>query len=202
MNGPRLLAAISVALAIMCAAIALTVEPPAAAVVRWTARTSLTLFALTYVARPATQLWPAPWSRGLLARRKWLGLGFAVSHAFHLAAILALGWPDLGAFFSHRPPNPLGVASFAALAAMTITSFDRVRKAMSRRWWRGLHLTGLHLAWIVFVGTYARRVSGGEPIWVIPIVPLVALAAGRAAAWWRQRQRRAPRVPAARRADA
>ena len=193
MTGPRLLAAISLAIAVMGAAIALSVEPPAAAVVRWTARTSLTLFALVYVARPAAQLWPSPTTRGLLARRKWLGLGFASSQAFHLGAILALGWPDLAGFFSQRPPNPLGVASFVAVAAMTVTSVERVRKAMARRWWRALHLTGLHVAWVVFVGTYARRV-GADPRWAIPLGLLAALAAVRTAAWWRQRRRRLSRV--------
>lgn len=193
MNGPRLLAGIATAIAAMVALIVATVDPAAPAVVRWTARTSLALFALVYVARPATQLWPNPLTRGLLARRKWLGLGFATSHAFHLAGIIALGWPDVAGFFARRPPNPLGVLSFALIAAMSVTSIDRIKAAISRRAWHALHLTGIHVAWIVFAGTYAKRVAAHRTGYALPLALLVALAAIRAAAWvrWRLRRRRA-----------
>src|SRR5688572_7588831 len=90
-SGPRLVVAVSAAIGLMCAVLALTVSPqPAAAgaVIRWTARTSLVLFALAYVARPLVQLRPTPFPKALLARRKWLGLSFAASHGFHLAGIV------------------------------------------------------------------------------------------------------------------
>ena len=77
MTGPRLLAYASVAIAIMCVLIVLTVEPgqaAAATAVRWTARTSLVFFAAAYVARPLVQLWPHPEAKWLLEHRKWLGL--------------------------------------------------------------------------------------------------------------------------------
>ncbi len=189
MKGPRLYAVITLAIAAMCALIVALADPAAPPVVRWTARTSLALFALVYVARPATQLWPHPLTRGLLARRTWLGLAFATSHAFHLAGIIGLGWPDVGAFFAARPPNPLGVASFVLLAAMSITSNDRVKRAMSRRTWKALHLTGIHVAWIVFAGTYARNLRA-TPGYAAPLALLLALAALRAAAWLRHRRRR------------
>lgn len=182
MNGLRLLGAIVVIVGAMCAALLVLADPAAPLIVRWTARTSLVLFALVYLARPAVQLWPSPVTRGLLARRKWLGLGFAASHAYHFAGIIGLGWPDVGGFFSRTPPNPLGVASYVALAMMTVTSFDRVRRAMSRRWWRGLHLAGIHLAWVVFLGSYAKRLDR-EPLYVIPMVLLLAIATVRGAAW-------------------
>lgn len=193
MTGPRAYAVLSLAVAAMCAAIVATVEPAAPAVVRWTARTSLALFALVYVARPATQLWPTPFTRGLLARRKWLGLAFATSHGFHLAGIIALGWPDLAGFFERRPPNPVGVASFLLLAAMSVTSIDRVKAAMSRRAWKALHTTGIHVAWIVFAGTYARNLEA-RPGYAAPLALLVALAAVRAAAWVRHLRRPARRA--------
>lgn len=190
MNGPRLLGAIALAVGVMCAALVATADPAAPAVVRWTARTSLALFALVYLARPATQLWPRPLTRGLLARRKWLGLGFATSHAFHLAGIIALAWPDPHGFLDRRPPNPVGVLSFALLAAMSVTSIDRVRRAMSRRAWRALHLAGLQVAWLIFTVTYAGRVTT-QPVYAAPLALLLGLAAVRAAAWLRQRRRAA-----------
>jgi len=143
-------AVIAVGLAAMVAGITAFVPTPARDVVNWTARTSFVLFSLVYLARPATQLWPAPFTRGLLARRKWLGLSFATSHAFHFAAILALASPDLRGFFSERPPNPVGIASFVALAAMAVTSIDSIKRAMSRRAWKTLHLFGIHVAWLLY----------------------------------------------------
>ncbi len=188
MNGPRLLGAIALAVAAMCAGLVATADPAAPAVVRWTARTSLVLFGLVYVARPATQLWPRPLTRGLLARRKWLGLGFATSHAFHLAGIIALAWPDPRGFLEERPPNPVGVLSFALLAAMSVTSIDRVRRAMPRRAWRALHLAGLHVAWLIFAVTYARRVTT-QPGYGVLLALVLGLAAVRLAAWLRRRGR-------------
>ena len=133
------------------------------------------------------------WSKWLLAQRKWLGLGFAASHTYHLAGILGIGWPDVGGFFAQTPPNPLGVASYVFLTAMSVTSIDRVRRAMSRRWWNGIHLVGVHLAWIVFAGSYAKRL-GGAPLNVIPMGFLVLIAGVRAAAWVRQWQRKRARA--------
>src|SRR6476659_4668780 len=92
MTGRRLLVAISLALAAMCTALVATAgsaDLAAHLVIRWTARTSFVLFALAYAARPAVQLWPGAATKRLLAERRWLGLGFAVSHAFHLAGIIA-----------------------------------------------------------------------------------------------------------------
>jgi DMSO/TMAO reductase YedYZ heme-binding membrane subunit len=192
-SGPRLYVLIAIALALMVGAIVATADPAAPLVVRWTARTSLTLFALVYVARPATQLWPSPFTRGLLARRKWLGLSFATSHAFHLAGIIGLAWPDVDGFFAARPPNPLGVLSFVLLAAMSVTSIERVKQAMSRRAWRALHLAGIHVAWLVFAGTYARRVAADRTAYALPLAFLLGLAAIRAAAWVRARLRHARR---------
>lgn len=193
-SGPRLLLAIVLVVGAMCAALLGLADPAAPPIVRWTARTSLVLFTLVYVARPSVQLWPSAVTKGLLARRKWLGLGFAASHTYHFAGIVGLGWPDVGGFFARTPPNPLGVAAYVALAAMTVTSIDRVRRSTNRRWWRGIHLTGVHLAWVVFIGSYAKRVDA-QPLNVVPVVLLLGIGAIRAAAWIKRvRARRASPV--------
>lgn len=193
MNGPRLYAVISGAVATMVVALTLFADEPARAVVNGTARTSFVLFALVYAARPATQLAPSALTRGLLARRKWLGLSFATSHALHFGGIVALAYPDFGAFLERRTPNPVGVASFVALAAMSVTSIDSIKKKMSRRAWKALHLSGMHVAWLVFTVTYAGRL-GRHPLYVVPFAILVALALVRAAAFVRQRRRRTIRA--------
>ncbi len=190
--GPRLLALIAIAIGAMCAAIANTVTPAedaAGAMIRWTARTSLVLFALAYVARPLVQLRPGPATKALLARRKWIGLGFATSHGFHLVGILWLASPDLGAFARSQEPTILvALATFVALAAMTVTSVDSVRRAMPARAWRGLHWTGLQLAWLSFTATYAGAIAV-HPLYVLPAAILAGVAAIRIAAWARKRRR-------------
>ena len=186
MTGPRLLIVIAMAVATMCAALMFAVEPYEEAVrevIRWTARSSLVLFALAYVARPATVLWPRPLTKRLLRERKWIGDGFAVSHVFHLAAIIALASLNWDAFLAGQDPTVI-VASvmFVILFAMAITSIDRVRKTMSKRAWNALHRTGMHLAWIVFAFSYVGRIPRGA-IWTLPVVMLAAIAAIRVAAW-------------------
>ncbi len=180
----RLLAVISLAIALMCAALLATGDP-AHLVVRWTARTSFTLFALAYAARPAVQLWPCRATKRLLAERKWLGLGFAVSHTFHLAGIVALAAPDPAAFLRAQGPSvAIALVMYVLLVAMAITSIDRVKRAMSRRAWKRLHATGMHLAWLIFVATYAGAI-GRSPLFALPVVVAVAIAAMRCVAWLR-----------------
>jgi DMSO/TMAO reductase YedYZ heme-binding membrane subunit len=192
----RLLLAISLAIAAMCAAIVAATgggAEAAHAVVRWTARTSLILFALAYVARPAVQLVPSPTTKWLLANRKWLGLGFASSHAAHLAGIVAIAWPDPGRFVRAQDPTiVVAVIAYVVLFAMAFTSIERVKRAMSKRAWTALHRTGMHLFWIVFAFSYVGRVAVA-PIYAIPVVGLVAIAALRFAALLRARRRTAAR---------
>lgn len=196
MTGARLLFVIAMAIATMCAAL-MFATADAHYVVRWTARTSLVLFALTYVARPAAVLWPRPGTKWLLRERKWLGDGFALSHVAHLAGIIAIAALDWDAFLADRNATTLlALVAFAVLFAMGITSIDRVRKAMSKRAWDVLHRTGIHLAWVVFVGSYAGRLKNGG-ISVAAMVVLVTIAAIRAAAWFRARSRARARVSVA-----
>lgn len=194
MSGPRLLVLITIAIAAMCAAIVAAIGPgpeAAHAVVRWTARTSFVLFALTYVARPAAQLWPSPVTKPILARRKWIGLGFAVSHLAHLFGIIAIAWPDPAAFVRSQDPTiGVAVATFIVLFAMAITSIEAVKRRMPRRAWNGLHKTGIHLAWIPFAFTYIGLATGA-PGYIVPAVLVIAIAVVRGAAFVRARRRAA-----------
>jgi len=188
MTGRRLLVAISLALAAMCTALVATAgsaDLAAHLVIRWTARTSFVLFALAYAARPAVQLWPSAATKRLLAERRWLGLGFAVSHAFHLAGIIALAAPDPAGFIRAQDPSiAIAVVMFGLLFAMAFTSPAR---------WKRLHATGTHLAWVVFVTSYAGAI-GRSPLFALPVAISLAIAAMRCAAWLRSRRRVALRV--------
>lgn len=187
MRGPRLLLEIALSIAALCAWIVVTSDgtmvETAGTVIRWTARTSLVMFALAFVARPARQLWRTPWTKFLLAERKWIGLGFAVSHLAHLIGIVVLASPDVGAFVRSQDPTILVAAlTFVALFAMAITSIDAVKRAMSATTWKWLHRTGMYLAWLSFTSTYAFAI-GVSLAYAIPTAVLVAILAIRIAAW-------------------
>ncbi len=188
MTGVRLLLVATLLVATMCAGLWFATHDPAV-IVRWTARTSLIFFAAAYVARPAVSLWPNATTKWLLRERKWLGDSFATSHVMHLIGIAALAFADWDAFIASRLKSTwVAVFAYFVLFAMAITSIDRIRKAMSKRAWTALHRPGMHLFWIVFVGSYARRLSQA-PIPIIGTAILVVIALVRAAAWLRARGR-------------
>lgn len=190
-KGLRLLGAVAVVLTVMTVVLFFAFgrgAEAAHAIVRWTARTSLVLFTLAYVARPLVQLRPTRTNRGILAYRKWLGLGFALSHAFHLAGIIAIMWPAPGAFIRSQDPTIIvALITFLLLGAMAVTSNEGIKKAMPPKAWKRLHRTGMHFAWVSFTATYAAAI-GASPAYAIPTGILVAIAAIRAAAWLRGRR--------------
>jgi len=191
---------IAIAVAAMCGALVATAPDAmtaAHAVVRWTARTSALLLGVAYVARPAVQLWPSARTKALLARRKWIGLGFATSHGFHAAGIIAIAAIDPDAFVAGlNVGSYLGTLGFALIAAMAITSRDDVRRRMSKRAWTILHRTGIHAFWAIFAVTYAGRIAT-EPVYAAPLAAYLAIAGVRCAAYVRTRRRATARVAAA-----
>jgi DMSO/TMAO reductase YedYZ heme-binding membrane subunit len=200
-RGPRLLLIATLAVSAMCIGliVALPAGPVAAgAVIRWTARTSLVFFTLAYVARPLVQLRPSPAAKRLLAERKWLGLSFAMSHAWHLAGILWLASPDIGAFVrAQKPTTAVAAAVFVLLAAMAVTSIESVKRAVPKRAWKRLHWSGMQLAWVAFASTYVGAI-GASPFYVLPAAIVLGIAGVRIAAWVRGRRKRVPaRRPAA-----
>jgi sulfoxide reductase heme-binding subunit YedZ len=190
-RGIRLVALVAAGLTVMTIAIVIGYgggQPAAHALVRWTARTSLVMFVLAYVARPLTQLRPTRTVRTILAYRKWIGLGFATSHGFHLAGIIAVAWPDPGAFIRSQNPSIIVAAiTFLLLGAMAITSNERIKKAMPPKVWKRLHRSGMHFAWVAFTATYAGAI-GASPIYAVPAAVLIAIALIRVAAWFRGRR--------------
>ncbi|EFG9153081.1 hypothetical protein BL864_005536, partial [Escherichia coli] len=69
-------------------------------VIRATARSSLLLFLLAFVASSAVQLWPGEATRWLLRNRRYFGLAFAFSHGIHAVAIIALAAMDQSLFLT------------------------------------------------------------------------------------------------------
>src|SRR5262245_27239843 len=93
LRGPALTLAIAASVSIAALAAVLAdgggVEGVRLAI-RLTARSSLALFCLAFTAGALARLFPGPFTRWQRANRRYLGLGFASSHAVHAAAIVAL----------------------------------------------------------------------------------------------------------------
>jgi DMSO/TMAO reductase YedYZ heme-binding membrane subunit len=156
---------------------------------RYTARVGFPLLILAYIARPLHQLSPSGFCKAILARRKWIGLGFAISHTIHLIALVT--------FFrvSGTAPDPVTVVggglAYLLLWAMALTSTAAAQRAMGR-WWKRLHRTGIHYLWFVFAQSYVGRVFDPERMEIgLVFAPIAFTAAGiRLAAWLKSRRKR------------
>ena len=153
---------------------------------RYTARVGFPLLILAYVARPLHQLAPSGLTKWALARRRWIGLGFAISHTIHLAA-LTTAFRLAG----EMPPTVTlvgGGFAYVLLYAMALTSSDATQRAMGR-WWKRLHRFGIHYLWLIFAQSYLGRVFDPELMWVGVIFGSIAFAAAgvRFAAWVKTR---------------
>jgi hypothetical protein len=160
--------------------------------VRITARTSATWFVLAFVARPLTVLRAAP-GKWLLRHRRYLGLAMAISHAGHLAAIVALARHEGTVFWDRLAITTLvgGGFGYVILAAMVATSFDGAQAWLGRRRWRALHLTGMWTFWIIFAASYAPRILHSATSAVATATLLAAAAVRVIAAVRARRGRRA-----------
>jgi methionine sulfoxide reductase heme-binding subunit len=158
--------------------------------IRATARSSLALFLLAFCARPLRQLWRARSSAWLLANRRYLGVGFAASHALHGIGIswFALAWPEV--YHADATTLVAGGVTYVVIAAMTATSNDRAVAWLGRARWQRLHRVGIWTIWTVFLATFAGQ-AATSPLHAILAAMLVAGAALRVAARWRQRRARA-----------
>jgi len=196
LEGPRIVAVAGIAVAAMVALVFLgygTGRSGLQAAIRWTARSSFTLFVPIFAASALVTLRPSPATKWLLRNRRWLGLSLATSHGTHIALIGALAALHTAWFVAHVDPVVELGGGFAVLllAAMAATSTDAAQARLGRRRWRALHLTGIYTLFAVFLSTYAG-VAAARPIFA-PLVGLLLAAWGlRIAAWRRRRQRRVP----------
>ncbi|WP_428662054.1 hypothetical protein [Reyranella sp.] len=154
-------------------------------VVRSTARTSLILFAMAFAASAVAELAPNGVTLWQRRNRRYLGVSFAVSHAIHLAALIALAQLDAELFWTLTNPATfvLAGAAYLLLAAMTATSFDRTAAWLGPRKWRLLHLVGGWYIWISFAVAVGKRLPQGPVYWAmmalllaVAIVRLVAMS--------------------------
>jgi DMSO/TMAO reductase YedYZ heme-binding membrane subunit len=121
-------------------------------VLRATARTSLILFVAAFIASALRRLVRTPLTAWLLRNRRQLGVSFAISHAIHGAAIVAL--VRMTGRGSDATTAIAGGIGYLLLAAMAATSFDRTAAWLGPRAWSRLHRFGILYLWFIFAFTY------------------------------------------------
>lgn len=158
------------------------IEQQWSAATRFTARVGFPLLILAYVARPLFDLTRADWAKALLTRRKWIGLGFAMTHSIHLVAIVMLFRTQ-----GEVPPTVTiigGGFAYVLLYAMAFTSNRSAMKALGRNWKR-LHTLGIHYLWFIFTQSYIGRIfqDGKLEEGAVGATIAIGAAAIRFAAW-------------------
>lgn len=146
------------------------------AAIRLTARTSLVLFLASFSASSLACLWPMPATGWLLRNRRFIGVGFALSHLAHAVGIALLFRADPALFWQLAPVATLiaGGSVYLVIGAMAATSFDRAVLALGPRLWRQLHWCGAWFIWATFLATNLRRLPQGA--WYGLAVALVLAA--------------------------
>ena len=149
-------------------------------VIRFTARSSLLLFCLAFAAASLARLWPNAWTRWQRRNRRYLGLSFAASHAIHAVAIVAFAKMDPAGFAEATSAASyiFGGIGYAAIIAMSATSFDRAAALLGPRAWRALHLVGGYYLSFQFMVSFGKRVPT-MPLYAAFLVPLLAVMALR-----------------------
>ncbi|MCI0489055.1 MAG: ferric reductase-like transmembrane domain-containing protein [Blastocatellia bacterium] len=145
-------------------------------VTRATARTSISLFLIAFTASPLLAVWPNDLTRWLRANRRYIGVSFALSHAFHAAAIYGLARLTSGESLP-GPASPEflgGALGYIFIAAMAATSFDRTARWLGAKRWRILHTSGMYYLWMVFMFSYGGRAT--QSIYYVPLAVLLISA--------------------------
>ena len=169
------------------------------AIVRNSARSSLILFLLAFAAASAHGLLRHRATAWLLRNRRYIGVSFAISHLYHLFALLALAL-----WFPHPFLDQLGAPTligggiaYLFIAAMAATSFDRSRAYLGPTRWSILHTLGSYYLWAIFAQSYGSRALN-DSAYLPYVAALLAVILLRAASALRRHRRTASARPGAR----
>lgn len=153
---------------------------------RYTARASFAVFLIVYSASSLLRLGPSTMTKSLVRYRRQWGLGFALAHTIHLAAlayynVIILNMPGLQALLG-------GGLAYGLMFVMAATSNAASMRRLGR-WWKRIHIFGIHWIWFIFTFSYFGRLFDPER-WTQGAVlfPLCMAALGlRVWAWKRGR---------------
>lgn len=125
----------------------------------WTARVGFPIFLIAYSASSLYRVFPSGLTRNILRNRRYWGLGFAVTHSVHLAALIT--YIQVSGIEVERATIIGGGFAYVMLYAMALTSNAWAMERLDRKW-KWLHRAGIHTLWGVFVFTYLGRALSAD----------------------------------------
>ena len=144
--------------------------------IRSTAKCSFILFMFAFVASSLHHYLKNPFTKWLLANRRYIGVSFAISHYLHLTALVLMTmyidfnvFEDRGVF-----KTAVGAIAYLFMTLMTLTSFDRTRNLFGVKNWKRIHTIGGYLLWVIFAKSYILDMSDITRI-LFAIIAMVVL---------------------------
>ena len=128
---------------------------------RYTARLSFLIFLAPFLASSLVYWLPSPATRWMRAKRRYLGLSFALAHFVHLGALITY----LEISGDSRTLITLlgGGGAYVMIALMALTSNDWSVRTLGPKAWGWLHWLGVWDIWFIFTFSYFGRVTKAEP---------------------------------------
>lgn len=142
---------------------------------RETARLSLILFLLAYIASSLHQVLRNDLSRWLMRHRRDIGIAFGVSHLIHLMLIFTLMANDAVSSpleITDASSLIVGIIGYVLIIMMLITSNDFSVRRLGRKKWKRLHTTGMHYVFITFLVSYLSLLEKDLMLNSIPVALL------------------------------
>ena len=141
-----------------------------------TARTTFVFFVFAFAGNALRDLWPGAISAWLSRQRDWFLVATAVSHTFHLAAIIAffqvVGWSHL------RMVTLVGGGSvYLLIYGLAIVAILRLRGRKEIFLFGKLRFEAfaMYLIWLIFALALVPRIVSGWPVY--SLLGFTALAA-------------------------
>ncbi len=147
---------------------------------RLSARLSLFIYLLIFIARPMRTLAVNAFSKLLVKNRRSFGVAFVAIMTAHLYLLITL---------NGLPAAYLEMIVYAFIYLMLITSFNKPAALLGPKRWKILHKTGLYVIGIALAQAQFTRIARGvgEPAHYV-LAALVLIAIGiRITAWYKQR---------------
>ncbi len=175
------------ALTLLVIAVDGTGEEAASRLIRISAGTSLLLFSLAWSASSLNTLLPDGRWRPVLQARRRTGIAFAISHSFHLAAIIWLVETGMNGDYGELGDLLPGGTIYLFIYLMLLTSNDYSVRWLGARNWQWLHRIGGYLIWVAMASSYLPSMIAGLGWYYWIYGPLtVALLLVRIAAYRRR----------------
>ena len=126
--------------------------------IAWSAKIAAFLFSVAFGASSFQYLFKDAFSRKLVSVRAEIGLSFASFHTAHLIFLVMLQMFFHPVFDLAKNSSLLGGGmAYVFMYAMVVTTFPNVKKSISSKSWKLLHLMGAYWIWLIFFRSYFKN---------------------------------------------